>query len=297
MFDVIVIGNITEDIIHWKEGEGTIISHKALGGSATYSSFCLRELGAKVGIAGRVRRDLPWLEEFRGIDLDGIEFGDATTTFELSYVKGEREVKILSDAGKIEHIPKEYFETKGVIFGPVFNEVSPSLMAKFSSLKAIDLQGVLRRKGPNNRIKHYLPAHLDEFLDVDVVKIGGGEMGAIGDYSEVCKRLSSRDAVLLTFGPRGSVVYDRSSNQLKKIPAFKTKTIDETGSGDTYLSAFFYWYLKTRDLIRSAYFASAAASFVVEDVGPRRFGNLEEVNERARALQEAGNEGFDHSCW
>jgi len=62
--------------------------------------------------------------------------------------------------------------------------------------------------------------------------------------------------------------------------------VDPTGSGDAFAGAFLVEYLKTGDSVWSTAFASAAASFVVEGVGPSNFGTRGQTEERAEKIME-----------
>ena len=282
--DAIVVGNITEDILNLKNG----VKNRTLGGGATYASFCLRGLGSKVGIVSRVAKDFPYLDKFRGIDLGGLRFSKETTTFEHIYDERAkpRKIKILKDAGKIEaeDLPMKYYNAKSVIFTPVFHEIEPHTMSRFNTGGYDSLATLSELGDKNSTVKNCLPDNL--VFDVDIIKIGEDEFRVFGNSFKVSKRLSSPSlrAILITLGKKGSLVYDRLNLCWKKIPAFKVKTVDETGSGDVYLSSFLYKYLRCNDVFESSCFASAAASFVIEDVGPRKFGSLEEVEERSKRI-------------
>jgi len=52
-----------------------------------------------------------------------------------------------------------------------------------------------------------------------------------------------------------------------RVPAFSGNVIDCTGAGDVYSTGFLAEYLKTKNVEKSALFASAAASLVIEDSG------------------------------
>jgi sugar/nucleoside kinase (ribokinase family) len=291
MLDVVIIGNITEDTILKVSGS----KNKSFGGGATYAAFCLRVLGAKVGIVGNVGREFQYLQKFKGIDMSGVKLTKESTKFELEYEErviwdGPRSLKLLKNAGKIESFPEEFANARAVIFGPIFKEVTPQLIRSFSyPIKAIDLQGILREKAPNNRIFYKIPESLRDFLEVDVIKIGQVEARTLGNsIQEICEKVISQrvKAILITFGEKGSVVCDCLKQKIKPMPAYKTKVADPTGTGDTYLSSFIYNYIKTQDVIDSAYFASAAASFVVEGIGPSKFGGLNEIVKRSSALRQ-----------
>lgn len=55
---------------------------------------------------------------------------------------------------------------------------------------------------------------------------------------------------------------------LYQIPAYSTNAIDPTGAGDVYGGSFIVEYSRTHDYVEAALFASAAASLMVEQVGP-----------------------------
>ncbi|WP_455285477.1 carbohydrate kinase family protein, partial [[Eubacterium] cellulosolvens] len=69
-----------------------------------------------------------------------------------------------------------------------------------------------------------------------------------------------------TLGENGSVACDRG--ECLSVPAYKTTAVDPTGAGDVYAGAFLAEYSRTGDLGSSCLYASAAASIMVESVGP-----------------------------
>jgi ribokinase len=89
---------------------------------------------------------------------------------------------------------------------------------------------------------------------------------------------------IVTLAERGSVLLDR--DRLYKVPAFRTKAIDPTGAGDVYAGAFLVEYARTSDIVESALFASAAASVMVEQVGPNFVLPLPVVEERKKAIRQ-----------
>jgi len=71
------------------------------------------------------------------------------------------------------------------------------------------------------------------------------------------------------------------------VPAYTPPhVVDPTGSGDAFAGAFVIEYLRTEDSVWSTAFASAAASFVVEGVGPSNFGARCQTEERAEKIME-----------
>lgn len=263
MFDVVCVGNRTVDII--VKSDRTI---QAKGGSATYCSLCLKKLKAKTAVV-----------------TSGLN-----ALFELYYKNNTRLLKILKPGGKIEAIQKRYLNTKSILFCPVYNEIKPALIKEFKGLKALDIQGIVRTK-KGIYVCNKVPSDFFEYLDTDIVSMSMHEALAVSEHigvttKDMCIKICMRKAkiVIITMGEKGSLVYDNNLKKFYRIPAYKTVSVDETGAGDVYLAAFLYCYMNTKSTIVSAYFASAAASFVIEDVGPKRFGGESEILKRMQQL-------------
>jgi sugar/nucleoside kinase (ribokinase family) len=89
---------------------------------------------------------------------------------------------------------------------------------------------------------------------------------------------------IVTLAERGSLLLD--GDRLYRVPPFATKrAIDPTGAGDVYAGAFITEYMQTKDIEESALFASAAASIMVEQVGPDFQLAMKDVQERKEAIR------------
>jgi len=73
------------------------------------------------------------------------------------------------------------------------------------------------------------------------------------------------DIGIVTLGEKGAVVATKKRSY--NIPAFPTKVKDTTGAGDAYSSGFLAEYLRTGNVYKSALFAAATASLVIEGTG------------------------------
>ena len=62
--------------------------------------------------------------------------------------------------------------------------------------------------------------------------------------------------------------------------------VDPTGAGDVFIGGFLTEYLRQKESIWCACVGSAAASCVVEGIGPTYFGKKEEIYRRAKVLYE-----------
>lgn len=61
----------------------------------------------------------------------------------------------------------------------------------------------------------------------------------------------------------------KQNNQLYRLIAFKTKSVDTTGAGDIFHGAFVYCLSRKYSLIDTLKFSSACASLSVEKFGGR----------------------------
>jgi sugar/nucleoside kinase (ribokinase family) len=91
--------------------------------------------------------------------------------------------------------------------------------------------------------------------------------------------------VIITRGMRGSTLFFDDS--LYNVPACKSRLVlDPTGAGDAFIGAFLAEYIRGKDPVWCACVGSASASFVVEGIGPERFGERQETYERAKEIYE-----------
>jgi 1D-myo-inositol 3-kinase len=278
-----VLGNLTADVIRTSEG-----TMRTIGGSACYCGLTASKLDCETHVLTRVGRDYDanWLREMRAAGLKlSIEYARSTTVFENVYTKGGRMQWIRGNAGAIRKVPKEVLECDLIHVGPVFSEVSWGLLRKLrGKFISLDVQGFVRRER-GHKVEHKFWSRRNKFLElVKIVHIGADE--ARFAVKRCCRELMELgpEIVAITDSRRGSYLLFGDSSQY--VPAFPAKTIDQTGAGDVYTTALAIRYLETRDPMESGYFASAAASFVVEDWGPARIGTRREVEERMKLLQE-----------
>ena len=91
--------------------------------------------------------------------------------------------------------------------------------------------------------------------------------------------------VIVTLGAKGAVlsvektVYDIPSCNSRKL-------VDPTGAGDVFIGGFLTEYIRQKDTFWCACVGAAAASLVIEGIGPTFFGNKEEIYQRAHSVYE-----------
>lgn len=276
-----VVGHITEDILVTDEQEAV-----SPGGSASYCSFMAKGLGVTPVPISKAKHSFEFEKE--GIDISGILKSGKITTFVNKYTGGNRFQRVLEVAEPLnsKDIPEACLKSDIIHIGPVVGEVPLStvefLRKNSNALISADMQGFVRQLRGNKVVKKKF--QLENIINnLDIVKISWvDEFDCLFSSLDEAKQFFKKHGKigLITMGEEGSWVF---ADCELRVPAFKTKTIDPTGAGDAYVTCFDIMYLKTKDLMKSALFASAAASFVVEDWGLENIPNEKMVLERLKS--------------
>jgi 2-dehydro-3-deoxygluconokinase len=297
---LVTVGHILNEIIKFP----THTIGPLLGGPAAYSAVTAGMLGEETGIVTRIGTNMPsqLLKPFSEarVDTSGVKIeGEKSTSNVLLYDElGNKEIQFLEKAPKISLVdfPQNYLSAEVMHICPVDNEVSietlGSLRERGATLSA-DLSGyggtpsggrLPRSQGNRREILRELIGHFS------IVKASMDDchymFGSRAIAPEEVVRLFVEwhaEVAIVTLGKMGSLV--ATKEKLERIPVFPVKTFrDPTGAGDAYIASFLVEYLRTRDVQRSATFASATASFITEREGlgcdPRRFPARSEVEQR-----------------
>jgi sugar/nucleoside kinase (ribokinase family) len=257
-----------------------------------------------VATISKIGNDFPeayvWLLEKEGIDLSNVfrDEENVTTRFELRYAKGFSHRKLRSvirmrpmTVEEISHPPKAL----AMHIGPVAGEITCAVIRKLRDccrFMSLDPQGFVRRfdrKG-ETRIGSYMDKKMLEHIDI--FKSSFEEIQTITGFSEIGRAAKAIhdygvSIVIATLGERGAAVSVEGS--MHNVPAFKpVKLVDPTGAGDAFIGGFLAEYVRKKDCLWCSCVGSAAASLVVEGVGPTSFGDKEEILRRARFLYEKG---------
>ncbi|MFW9945424.1 MAG: PfkB family carbohydrate kinase [Candidatus Odinarchaeota archaeon] len=307
------IGHLAIDsIIRFKK-----LRKPTLGGSVSFGSLALRKYGlnenigivSNLGILNFDMSLLRLLEKFN-IDLRGIKrFDSNNTNFVLNYINHSRTLtlKAKSPNLRFDDFPEEYINNQPdvIVLVPLCNEISSSYVSEIlntfpDAFIGIDLQGFIRHINNKGIVSYIWDENLIENMK-SIINLIGDRLILKG--SEIEMKLFSGnedlDAVMnhfnifdnngifiMTLGEAGSMVI-KKGEEILRIPAFKAKkVIDETGAGDVYLAIFLYEFLNSdmswRAIKKSAYLASAAASFLVERKGPDGFECKTKVLKRVK---------------
>lgn len=300
-----------DNIIRFKH-----LSNPTLGGSVTYCPLSLRSYTDDVKISiishiGKLNFNESLLDILKNkdINLRGVKYSEVrNTNFVLDYSNNSRNLTLKSRSPDLEFkdVPQEYLDNKPdiIILTPLCNEISfdyvSLLVKKFPNVYiGIDLQGFIRNIDENGKVSYFYDNEIISNITKMIALIGdrlilkGSEeeikllANEYNDTYTVMNHFTNYNTegiFIMTLGEKGSLIYKKGKEVLK-IPAFKPKkVVDETGAGDVYFSIFLYEYLHSDkswgQIKRSAYLASAAASFLVEKKGPSGFAIKRKVLKR-----------------
>lgn len=265
--DYLCIGHCCHD----KVGDSYI-----LGGTASYSSIVVNQLGVKVGVLTSVGEDFQFFDVFKekGIPLFNKKT-EKTTIFENIYHHSKRTQYLHARADVLfaEDVPDVWKNVPIVQFGSIDAEIDNSLLNAFpNALKGVTIQGWLRQWDENGLIS---PKAMDwsQLQAVDVVIMSDAD---IQGFEESIPEMASYSKVLvMTEGANGATIFYKGEKL--HFPSYPITEVDSTGAGDVFTAAFMIKYAETNDLALASAFAHSAASFVVEGVG---INNLTEIQQR-----------------
>lgn len=297
MFDLVTVGHFAIDQIFLPK----IAALKpTLGGSPTYVSLAARKLGAKVSVISKVGENFPseyveWLKA-NGVDLSGLKhIRDASTTrFLLKYEKQKRQLQLNSQAPLI--YPKDVsnsLQAKAIHVAPIANELSQDVIDKLRGLTTVlslDPQGFVRKFDEQGNVWLEKWENPQVLRQIDIYKSSLDEIKAVtglSDFSRAVQKVHEYGAkiIVVTKGMKGATLF--FDEAFHEIPACKSKVVqDVTGAGDGFIGAFLAEYVQGKDPVWCACVGSAAASFIVEGLGPAVFGEKEETYKRAIRIYE-----------
>ncbi|MFX0042124.1 MAG: PfkB family carbohydrate kinase [Candidatus Hodarchaeota archaeon] len=288
----------------------------SLGGSVSYCSLALSTYSHDVNIRiisnlGKLNFDNSLLNgiNHKNIDLKGIKYSEVNNTqFVLDYYNHSRTLTLKSRSPNLDFndIPVDYLDNPPdvIVLVPLCNEISidyvSQIVNKFPNIYlGVDLQGFLRKIREDGKVAYIYDDQIISNMDKIINLIGNKlilkgseeEMKLLAGENEDLHKVMNHFLIydnnaifIMTLGEKGSMII-KKGEKILKIPAFRArKVIDETGAGDVYFSIFLYEFIhsdKTWNAIKeSAYFASAAASFLIEKKGPSGFKSKEKVLKR-----------------
>jgi sugar/nucleoside kinase (ribokinase family) len=299
-FDLTVVGHFSVDTIVLPTRKSPFI---VLGGATTYTSFAAKNLDACTSVISKVGASFPqaylwWLEQ-EGIDISGVTRhpDEATTGFELTYLENfeDRTLKLKSHGPALstDDIPAG-FRSKAIHLGPIANEIPyevAELLKTCCDILCLDPQGLTRSfDAEGNVFENAAEVNNDIFSLINVFKSSQHEIFALTGEKELKPAIRAIhdvgvETVIVTMGSKGSVLsVEGAQYNIGACPS--NVLVDPTGAGDVFIGGFLAEYLKGKESVWCAAVGSAAASMVVESIGPTYFGKKEDIYQRACVLYE-----------
>jgi sugar/nucleoside kinase (ribokinase family) len=297
--DVIAVGHFAIDAIKLPSRASSFV---ILGGAVTYISLVTRRLDETVSVISKVGGDFPeaylwWLRE-EGINLSGVIklTNEQTTRFSLRYTKdlSNRTLRLKSKAPPLtpDDLPSS-LQAKAVHIVPIAGEISYEVIEKLkgcTEVLSLDPQGLVRSFDKTGKATPHARVDKRVFSLINICKFSLEEIQVITDHSDIKSAIKAIhdfgvETLIVTLGAKGAVL--SVENTLYNIPAFCPRVyVDPTGAGDVFIGGFLAEYIRKRDSLWCACAGSAAASLVVEGIGPMYFGEKGEIYERAHFIYE-----------
>jgi sugar/nucleoside kinase (ribokinase family) len=297
--DVTVVGHFSVDSILLPSRPHAFM---VLGGSVTYVSLVTKRLEGTASVISKVGGDFPeaylWWLTGEGIDLKGVVKNktEKTTRFELQYDSdlSNRTLKLNSKASPIEldDLPKN-IRAKAIHIAPIAGEISLEVvehLKQCTNVLSLDPQGLLRKfdKTGNVTCCSSMDEHLLDF--VNIYKSSSDEIIALTGKPNLKSAIRAVhdhgvETVIVTLGIKGATLSVEKT--VYNIPACQSKEfVDPTGAGDVFIGGFLNEYVNAKDSFWCACVGSAAASLVVEGLGPISLGDKQETYRRAEVIYE-----------
>lgn len=164
-------------------------------------------------------------------------------------------------------IPASWAGVKGVHLAPSQPDVMLAMIDHFAPGGAIftaDPGGHLSSR-PLDEIAPVL-SRLDAFLPSEVELEAMVPGAAPGDALRV---LAGRcpGAIAVKLGPKGALVWDRTTDAPVMVPAMRVATLDPTGAGDSFSGGFLAGLVETGDPVAAARFGAISAARIVTRFG------------------------------
>lgn len=305
ILDVITIGSATRDVYLKSEGFeirkhsdsptgveqcfplGTKIEVKDIvfttGGGGTNTAVTFSRQGLKTGCVGVAGNDFNGKEIIKELKREKVKFffvihKDDHTAYSTILVHPNAERTILSYKGEGQHfepekIPWKKLKATWFFLGSLGGNQN-LLQRVFEYANARNFKIAFNPGGKElafglEKLRPYL-AEADVFSvnkeeAESLLEIGNG-----GSAEEVLKELDKivKGITVLTLGPEGVLVSDKKNIYRAGTP--DSPKVERTGAGDAFVSGFVSQYiLSGGDIIKSIQFATANASSVVAQYGPK----------------------------
>lgn len=250
------------------------------GGKGANQAYQIGKLGIETYMFGCVGNDSygeKSIDSLRkaNINVNHIEIKDNNTGLGFVTVQSNGDVKAIIDSGANKYVGIEYVKSR---YEVIFNS---KIIVLQMEIPIEIVEYIIKEASKNNNIiiLNAAPAYkiqrsvlkLVDYLVVNEVEASFYINEFLGkktnDLLSDTKQLNDivKKGIVLTLGAKGS--YYISSNNLTHINAVKTKVIDTTGAGDSYIGAFVVGLFNGLDPIKACNLGAKASSITITNFG------------------------------
>lgn len=275
--DIAVCGNLTIDELV-QNGRVRV----SPGGSALFSSCAAAYLGSRVEILGNIGNDYPPsnLRRLRTLQI-GLRFlnksAGPSARFQITRISRLRKLRLLEPGDPIA-APRSPRHFHGIHLGPVFNEISDSLirnLRKECDFLSADLQGFIRMVSGGivgTELRSLTPILRECDMVQASVEEARTETRLRSPKVMLSRLLKMRvEYAIVTMGREGAWLGSRLNGSYF-VPAFPDHRIrDSTGAGDIFAGSWLTTYLSTKDPVWASAVGAAFASLASKKSGLSKF--------------------------
>lgn len=260
---ILTIGELLIDFTPYETNGITNIFQQNAGGAPANVAVQSAILGMPTGFIGKVGNDQfgrylkKNLENFK-VNTKGLIF-DETAETTLAFVhlgaKGERSFSFYRNPGADTKLTYEEIDLKLIDECELFHFGSISLTdepAKTATIRAVEYaseKGKIISYDPNYRAPLWespskAKAAMKSVLSyVDIIKVSEDELKMLTECDQFIQGIAKLlgygiKIAVVTQGAKGCIV--AGNGGIERLPTYDVKTIDTTGSGDSFFGAFLY---------------------------------------------------------
>ena len=235
------------------------------GGSGVYSSLTAKNFGLNTLLVTSISEkvDLSFLGDIQILR----QHSETTTTFEHTYESGKRVISLKERSNLLsaELIPGMWKSPMIVHVGPLCGEIDPQIVNHFpDSFKVLTAQGLLRAFDKNGKSTFdYQVNAKDIFAMYDIVIFSIEDIEYNWEFADKCANYTP--LLVVTTGAKGSTMYFEGKKV--SVEGDNLISVDTTGAGDVFSTAYTICYQKTADPLLSARIANKVSAHSLEGVG------------------------------
>jgi sugar/nucleoside kinase (ribokinase family) len=276
---LVCFGNLTVDDLYLPDGSSR---PDCVGGDALYAALAARLWEERVAMLAPVGSDLPEAVavaiERAGFDVSALPQRNARTIRnQVHYAADGSRRWVFEFSPENFHelsvapsdIPEGALRAEAILISAMSLEAQEAcvefLRSRSDALVVLDLQEEYI-PGNEERILD-LVASVDMFLpsEEEARRLAGRE-----DWDDVARSFASLGprVVGIKLAEKGSLLYERATDSLTRVPARQAEVVDSTGAGDAFCGGFVATYLQDPvDLARAARAGAVSAAIAVSGYG------------------------------